>query len=283
MAILHSSAAQEREFAFSDRDFRFLSQLANEKTGIQLPEHKRDMVYARVSRRIRALGMNSFTQYCELLTSPAADEEITHLINAITTNLTHFFREKHHFDHLRQQVLMPALQRRDRRIRIWSAGCSSGMEPYSIAMTVRSMTEQLASWDVKILATDIDTNMLARGQRGEYPAEEFANIPAALRGDVIAPKAQGPMQMKDVLRQMVAFKPLNLLQPWPMKGPFDAIFCRNVVIYFDKPTQQTLFARMAKLLRPEGFLYIGHSENITRISTEFDLVGKTIYRLKGGA
>jgi chemotaxis protein methyltransferase CheR len=155
--------SEEREFAFSERDFRFLADLANQKTGIVLSDQKRDMVYARVSRRLRALGLTEFQQYCELLKSPTGDSEMGNLVNAITTNLTHFFREKHHFEHLQQEVLLPLQARGVRRLRIWSAGCSSGMEPYSIAMTVKHALAPIEGWDARILATDIDTNMLDRG------------------------------------------------------------------------------------------------------------------------
>ncbi|MDX1975548.1 MAG: protein-glutamate O-methyltransferase [Rickettsiales bacterium] len=267
---------EEREFAFSDREFRFLAELANKKTGIQLPPQKRDMVYSRLTRRLRALKLTSFAQYCDLVSGPAGEEEMGHLVNAITTNLTHFFREGHHFEHLRDYVLQPLIKGGSRKLRIWSAGCSSGMEPYSIAMTVKHTLKDVAAWDAKILATDIDTNMLARGQKGEYTADEYGSIPAEYRADVS--KNGDVMQMSDALRRLIAFNHLNLLEHWPMKGMFDAIFCRNVVIYFDKATQEKLFARMAKHLSPQGFLYIGHSENITKICPQFELIGRTIYR-----
>lgn len=269
----------EREFAFSDADFLFLSTLANDKTGIQLADHKRDMVYSRISRRLRALGLTSFRHYCDLLTGPDGEDEMGHLVNAITTNLTHFFRESHHFDHLRDHLISPVMQTKQRKLRIWSAGCSSGMEPYSIAMTMKHTIKDIAAWDARILATDIDTNMLNRGVQGEYTADEYDNIPSPYRSYVTQTRHGDTMQMADSLKQLIAFKHLNLLESWPMKGSFDAIFCRNVVIYFDKPTQTKLFARMASLLSPNGFLYIGHSENITKICPQFELIGRTIYRL----
>lgn len=271
-------ASKEKEFAFSDREFRFLATLANEKTGIQLPDHKRDMVYARVVRRLRALNLTSFADYCDLMSGPEGDAELGNLVNAITTNLTHFFREKHHFEHLRDQLLTPMMQSKQRQLRIWSAGCSSGMEPYSIAMTIKHTLKDIAAWDARILATDIDTAMLDRGTRGEYTADEYESIPPSYRSDVMLNKQADTMQMSSKLQSLIAFKQLNLLESWPMKGPFDAIFCRNVVIYFDKSTQTKLFARMASLLSPNGFLYIGHSENITKICPQFELIGRTIYR-----
>ena len=277
MAVI-AKQEEDREFAFSDLDFRFLADLANQKTGIVLSEQKRDMVYARISRRLRALGYTAFSQYCAYLESSEGDAEIGHLINAITTNLTHFFREKHHFQHLREEVLMPLQQSDARRLRIWSAGCSSGMEPYSIAMTAAHALDNFARWDAKILATDIDTNMLDKGMRGEYTLDEYANIPQAYRGDVTCDERAGTMMMSPALKQWIAFKHLNLLEAWPMRGIFDAIFCRNVVIYFDKPTQAKLFDRMAELLEVGGWLYIGHSENLAKVTDRFELLGRTIYR-----
>ncbi len=258
----------EREFDFSGDDFKFLSALAYEKTGIVLSEQKKDMVYGRLARRLRALGLSSFTEYCKILEADS-EEEMVHLVNAITTNLTSFFRENHHFDHLRDN-----LDKNAKRIRIWSAACSAGMEPYSIAMVLKSTLGN--SCDAKILATDIDSNMLAKGTAGEYAVNEFEHIPTEYRKYVNTSGNQ--VVMDDSLKQLIAFKQLNLLEGWPMKGPFDAIFCRNVMIYFDKETKQKLVDRLADLLKPGGWLYIGHSENMHGISDRFELAGRTIYR-----
>lgn len=270
----------EREFSFSDKEFRFLAELANKRTGIVLAEHKKDMVYSRLVRRLRALGLRSFAEYCELMQGEQGQEEIGNLVNAITTNLTSFFREKHHFEHLRDTVLAPLAARppSPKRLRIWSAGCSAGMEPYSLAMTVKSAFKDLQNWDAKILATDIDTNMLKTGSEGEYDAGQYENIPPAFRGDVARAGNGDRIRMSDELKRLLAFKHLNLLESWPMKGPFDAVFCRNVVIYFDKPTQARLFNRIADLIVPGGWLYIGHSENLFKVCDRFELVGRTIYR-----
>lgn len=271
---------EEREFSFSDKEFRFLAELANKRTGIVLAEHKKDMVYSRLVRRLRALKLNSFAEYCEMMNGEQGQEEIGNLVNAITTNLTSFFREKHHFEHLRDEVLAPlaAAPPSPRRLRLWSAGCSAGMEPYSIAMTVKSAFKDIKSWDARILATDIDTNMLNTGMEGEYAAEQYDNIPSAYRGDVSRLEKQERIRMSDDLKALIAFKHLNLLESWPMKGMFDAVFCRNVVIYFDKPTQAKLFNRIADLIVPDGWLYIGHSENLFKVCDRFELVGRTIYR-----
>lgn len=270
---------QNREFAFSEHDFRFIVNLVNEQTGIVLASHKQDMVYSRLARRLRALGLRSFAEYCDLVKHDTEGGEIGNLVNAITTNLTSFFREEHHFRHLHDAVLAPLVRTSpaQKRLRIWSAGCSSGMEPYSIAMTIQSALRHAKGWDARILATDIDTNMLATGEGGEYPLSEYEHIPSAYRGDVHK-NARNKIEMAQELKDLIAFKPLNLLEKWPMRGSFNAVFCRNVVIYFDKETQKTLFSRIADQLQPDGWLYIGHSENLFGVSDRFELVGRTIYR-----
>ena len=272
-----SRQPEDREFSFSDADFRFLAELVNARTGIVLAAHKKDMVYSRLARRLRALNLGSFSEYCELVRDEVAGaDEMGNLVNAITTNLTNFFREGHHFDHLREKVLSPMAQGHDKRLRIWSAGCSSGMEPYSIAMTVKGAIRDLKSWDARILATDIDTNMLNTGMSGRYVSDQADNIPVTYRHDMTQHGSH--IEVSDALKNLITFKPLNLLEWWPMKGPFDVVFCRNVVIYFDKPTQEKLFNRVADLLKPEGWLYIGHSENLFKVCDRFELVGRTIYR-----
>jgi chemotaxis protein methyltransferase CheR len=266
--------APDREFAFSKEDFEFLSAVAYEKTGIVLKDHKFDMVYARIARRLRALGLTSVNAYCKLLESEQGHDEMGNLVNAITTNLTSFFREPHHFEHLRKEVLEPfARQTKENRLRIWSAGCSAGAEPYSIAMTMRESIPNLERRDCKILATDIDTSMLDKGRKGEYPEEWIEKIPAPLRKKYVEGN-----QLNESVRSLISFKPLNLLESWPHKGPFDAIFCRNVVIYFDKETQAPLFDRYANMLKPGGYLYIGHSETLHNICDRFTLVDKTTYQ-----
>lgn len=269
---------REREFAFSNDDFRFLTELVGERTGIVLAQHKKDMVYSRLARRLRVLGLKSFAEYCEMVQGEQGADEIGNLVNAITTNLTNFFREGHHFEHLRDHVLAPMARNKERRLRLWSAGSSSGMEAYSMAMTVRAALKDVDAWDARILATDIDTNMLRTGREGSYPLDQLENIPPDYRRDVLRDKKNECIVMSDALKQLIAFKTLNLLEHWPMKGPFDAIFCRNVVIYFDRPTQQALFNRMAQLLKPDGWLYIGHSENLFKVCDRFKTAGRTIYR-----
>lgn len=269
---------EDREFIFSDADYRFISDLAHQRVGIMFGPQKKEMVYARLSRRLRALDLPDFAAYRELLASEDGRTEIENLVNAVTTNITSFFREAHHFSHIAETVLPEIQAAGQRRLRFWSAGCSMGMEAYSLALTLLHELKELAGYDVRILATDIDTNVLATGREGLFPQEQWEKIPTPLRRYVRHDEMTGTIEMAEELRRMVAFKPLNLLEPWPVRGPFDAIFCRNVVIYFDKPTQRTLFARFAELLKPGGWLYIGHSENLFNVSDAFEPVGRTIYR-----
>jgi chemotaxis protein methyltransferase CheR len=273
----------ENRAAFSDADFAAITALVQETSGIVLGPTKRDLVFGRLNRRLRTLGLRDFAAYRALLAGPDGEAEIAEMINALTTNLTSFFRESHHFSFLADEILPDLLgapvraSAPQRRLRIWSAACSSGEEPYSIAMILSKALVGKGAWDVRILATDIDTNMVAAAEAGCYEAERGAAIPPHFR-HLATQLADGSVAMSDTLKQLIAFKPLNLLQAWPMRGKFDAIFCRNVVIYFDKPTQRTLFDRFADILQPDGWLFIGHSESLLGVSDRFDRVGRTIYR-----
>ncbi|MSQ69138.1 MAG: protein-glutamate O-methyltransferase CheR [Gammaproteobacteria bacterium] len=272
----------EREFEFLDRHFQFLRQLAGKHAGINLTEAKRDLVYGRITRRLRALKLTGFDAYCDLLTQQP-HEELGDFINAITTNLTSFFREPHHFDFIRDHLLpnWRATRGAAPRLRCWSAGCSTGEEPYSLAMTLLDALPVAACHDVKILATDIDTNVLAHAAAGIYGLEPVLALSAPQRRRWFR-RGKDPHQnhacVVPALRQVINFLPLNLMDSWPMKGPLDLIFCRNVVIYFDKPTQRRLFDRYAELLAPDGHLIIGHSETLYGVSDQFELVGRTTYR-----
>jgi len=269
-----------RSFTFGEEDFAALRELVKTHTGIHLSEQKREMVYGRLSRRLRALGLESFRAYREILERGDRDE-LTQFCNAITTNLTSFFREGHHFQYLREQLLAPraAEARGTRRLRFWSAGCSTGEEPYSLAMTIHEALSDVRRWDIRILATDLDTEVLGRGQRGLYDEERVRGLAPQRLGRFFRPEgAAGPYAVRQELKDLIAFRELNLMHALPMKGPLDAIFCRNVVIYFDKDTQRQLFARIARLQRPGDILFLGHSESLYRVSDEYTLVGKTIYR-----
>ncbi len=270
-----------REFAFSEDDFRAIAQKVRDKTGIVLSDTKRNLVYGRLGRRLRTLGCSSFEAYLALLDNgPDAEAEQAAMINAITTNLTGFFREKHHFETLAKEAIPELIKSsgHDRRLRIWSAGCSSGEEPYTIAMTVLRALPARDNWDALILATDIDTNMIATGRAGLYDAEKVLPVPSELARRFVIRVDADTVEMAPALKQIIRFKPLNLLDPWPMRGKFDAIFCRNVVIYFDKDTQRKLFNRYAEFLKPEGWLFIGHSESLFRVSDHFRHLGRTTYR-----
>jgi chemotaxis protein methyltransferase CheR len=276
--IVTGTRSAERTFTLTERDYREIVQIVLENSGIVLADAKRDLVYGRLSPRLRQLGCGSFAEYLRHLEGPGGQDEQIALVNAITTNLTAFFREVHHFDYLSGTIL-PRLKKENpgRRLRIWSAGCSSGQEPYSIAMVLKRTLLDLPKWDALVLATDIDSNMVAHGKAGLYDSEVAATIPASY-GKYVETSDDGRLAMADSLKQLIRFRRLNLIGPWPMSGPFDIIFCRNVVIYFDKETQRTLFDRFADMLRPEGWLFIGHSESLNRVSDRFRHLGQTIYQ-----
>lgn len=271
-----------RDFDFTDEDFERLCALSAQHAGIALSSSKRHMVYSRLVRRLRALRLPGFQQYCELL-QDGDQGEVVQFVNAITTNLTSFFREPHHFEHLGSELLPYLLERRakQRRLRIWSAGCSTGEEPYSIAMTVAECVPQRRDWDIRILATDLDTEVLAKAEAGIYERSRVASLDAKrlkrwfLKGKG---KAENLVRVRSELRDLISFRQLNLNRPWPLRGPFDAVFCRNVVIYFDKPTQRILFDRFADITAADGYLYIGHSETLYRVCERYAPLGKTIYR-----
>lgn len=280
----HKPAFDKREFPMTDRDFAFIRSLAKKHTGIELGDHKKEMIYSRIVRRIRSLRLDSFASYCAYLESNL-EQELTDFINAITTNLTSFFRESHHFDFLGDTVLPELKERRqmEKRIRIWSAGCSTGEEPYSLAMVLHEAMKNTSGWNARILATDLDSNVVAHGRAGIYSGERFANVDSKLVNKYFSrvsdtTVSEGSLVAGQELKQYITFNRLNLLGQWPMKGKFDVIFCRNVVIYFSKETQRTLFDRYADILNPDGYLFIGHSESLHGVSRRFESLGRTIYR-----
>jgi len=277
-----AAAEAGREFAFSDADFRELVQIAYQRAGIALSDNKRDLVYSRVSRRLRALDMTSFREYREALNA-GDDTELERFINAISTNHTKFFREAHHLSHFKDHVAAAFAKSQGGgrgRLRVWSAGCSSGEEPYSIALILRQEIPDTARHDIRILATDIDTDILRKASRGDYPVTSLDEIPDRYRklfqskGDEEAER----VVVDDKVRSLITFRRLNLIETWPVKGPFDAIFCRNVMIYFDQKTRTRLIERFTSLIRPRGWLYIGHSESLIGAHPGLSLVGRTIYR-----
>lgn len=264
-----------REFSFSTEDFHAIRQLIHRHAGILLADGKRDMVYSRLARRLRALRIADFSLYLQHLRSDP--KEWQPFVNALTTNLTAFFREPHHFQWLRE--FARTLERRP--IRIWCAACSTGEEPYSIAMTLADLFGD--SVPVQILATDIDTQVLDQARQGVYALERAEEIPEPFlnrfflrgRGD-----SAGLMRIKPGLRSQVSFRQLNLLQErWPLRGPFDAIFCRNVMIYFDRQTQYRVLRKFPPLLHADSLLFAGHAESFQHAADLFRPQGRTVYAL----
>jgi len=274
---------KKREFALSHEEFKKLTGLVHSLTGIVLGDHKKDMVYSRLARRLRQLGLQSFSQYCALLDSKKAAQETGFLVNAITTNLTKLYRESHHFDSMAEYLTDISRDKirnsGDKSLLIWSAGCSSGEEPYSIASTILSKVPSLGQWNLRILATDLDTNMLDTGRAGIYPKSALDGIPEAYQPVIkehITLK-DNKIHVKDRAKSLVHFKQLNLLHDWPMKRKFDVIFCRNVLIYFDNPTKDNLVRRYADQLLPNGMLFLGHSESLLNKPDDLQLIGRTSY------
>jgi len=268
---------------YTDTDFRRLQGIAQEQAGICLPDTKKALVYARVSRRVREMQMGSFEAYLQFATSPAGTVELEKLICALTTNVTGFFRERNHFDHLRTEVmpsLIPLL-RQGKKIRMWSAACSTGQEPWSIAMTTLGSFPEIGSFDFRILATDINSEVVARAAEGIYARDELEGIPERERSLYLVDHG-GSASMSASLRALPSFRVLNLNAGWPFRGSFSVIFCRNVVIYFDDTTREALWARLAERLEPGGFLYVGHSERVAN-AAQCGLINiaPTIYKKEG--
>lgn len=271
------------EMAYTADDFRAIAAMAQADAGIHLPSSKASLVYSRLAKRLRALHLSSFRDYCALVGSHEGAAERVEMLCALTTNVTRFFRERHHFEHLERDVL-PALVERARaggKARLWSAACSTGQEAYSIALSILAVEPQAARLDIKVLATDIDPHVIAEARAGVYRESALVDVPADMRARRFPPRGDDFEADAD-LRALVAFRVLNLNGPWPMRGQFDAIFCRNVAIYFDEPTQHALWARFATRMARGGWLYIGHSERVAGpAAAELAPGGVTAYRLAG--
>ena len=268
---------KNKEFEFTKRDFERVRSLIYRKAGISLADSKQEMVYSRVARRLRAVGMKSFEVYLDTLEGGRFDEEWEPFVNALTTNLTSFFREEHHFPILAEHV-----KGRKGTLEVWCAASSTGEEPYSIAITLCEVFGTLNP-PAKIIATDIDTNVLNTAQAGVYSLDKLDKMtPDRKRRYFLRGKGKnaGLVQVRPELREMITYRQLNLLSDdWPIRGGFDAIFCRNVMIYFDKATQGKILARMCRLMKPDALLFAGHSENFQYASNAFKLRGKTVYQL----
>lgn len=274
-----TAPSRDSEFQLTDRDFNFIKQFIARQAGIELSDAKRNLVYSRLVRRLRALKLPTFSAYCSHL-EEGDQTELEHCVNALTTNLTAFFREAHHFAFLERELLPTLIrEKRDKELRVWSAGCSTGEEPYSLAMVLSECMPE--NWTVRVLATDLDSSVVATGAAGQYTMDRITGITDTrrkrwfLRGKGAH---EGQVRVRPELRDMITFKRLNLQDPWPLRQKFDFIFCRNVVIYFNKDTQRVLFERFAEQLTPGGHLFIGHSETLYRVSDRFKLLGSTVYQ-----
>lgn len=270
-----------KEFVFAARDFERVRALIYRRAGIALADSKQEMVYSRLARRLRAKGLSSFEVYLDLLERNPADDEWEAFTNALTTNLTSFFREAHHFP-----ILAAHVKAVKEPITVWCSASSTGEEPYTIAMTLCEAFNTLTP-PVQIIATDIDTNVLVTAENGIYPLERVEKMPPAqvkrffLRGKG---DKEGFVRVRPELRKLITFKQLNLLaDSWPISGQFDVIFCRNVMIYFDKQTQSKILSRFVPLMKPNGLLFAGHSENFLYSTNALKLRGKTVYELSGAA
>ena len=273
------------EFAFDMADFKQIAAMLHADSGIFLAEEKASLVYGRLIKRLRVLGMASFKDYCRLLAGDNGGDERQRMLAALTTNVTSFFRERHHFDYLQSTVLPPLLRKAKGggRVRIWSAGCSKGHEPLSIAVTILGCMPEAADYNVKILATDIDPEVVKHARRAVYAGEDVGELPpqATRHFRPAAGMPEGALMATEALTSLITFNELNLIASWPMKSRFDVIFCRNVAIYFNPATQAALWDRFAGALQPEGHLFIGHSERLSDAANRrFVPVGTTMYRLK---
>lgn len=272
------NAALEREFAFSDLEFKQICKLIYERAGIHLTPSKKDMVYSRLARRLRANNISTFSDYLDIVETNSGPEREA-FVNALTTNVTSFYREAHHFEILAQHVKNLPKQR---FINIWCNAASTGQEPYTIAMTMMDLFDGVTP-PVHIIATDIDTNALQKASAGVYTMEDAKNLPKdLLERHFLKGRADktGSIKIRQELRDMVSFAPLNLLDAqWPIKGPFDAVFCRNVMIYFDKATQNNILRRFIPMMQRDALMFAGHSESLQGLNDVFQLRGKTVYNL----
>jgi len=262
----------------TDGEFEYFRSIVYRETGINLSDMKKSLLQSRLMRRMRELRLYTYSDYAHFMEGRYHDELI-YFINAVTTNKTEFFRESQHFEVLLDKVFPEFDSEGKKTIRIWSAGCSTGEEPYSIAMTVFQHYKAQSSASVKILATDIDTQVLQTAVSGVYKEDQISDMdPSLIRKYMVAGK-EGVYRVNEEVRKMITFKRLNLLdEDYPMKKKFNCIFCRNVVIYFDKPTQKCLFEKFYDYLEDDGYLFVGHSENLSGLTDKFKLIGRTVYR-----
>ena len=275
-----SGATYHMECTISTDQFERFRTLIYDESGISLGEQKRTLLVSRLSKRLRELDLETFSEYYATVTEDQTREEFTRLLDLISTNKTDFFREPKHFDFLREQII-PELER-TKRVRIWSSACSSGEEPYTIAMTLFDAAQNPGQWDFKILASDLSTRVLAKAAAGTYDEERVRDVlPDVVRRHFLRGRGEsaGLIKVKPHLAEMIQFRRLNLMDDhFPIKSSLDLIFCRNVMIYFDRPTQGTLVNKFHHYLKPGGYLFIGHSESLQWVSHPFTLLAPTIYQ-----
>ncbi|MBW3097393.1 protein-glutamate O-methyltransferase [Pseudohoeflea coraliihabitans] len=284
-AILSAGSPEEclvsGEYPLTRRDLSEIAALIHADAGIALNEGKASLVYSRLSKRLRRIGLTSFRDYCQFVGTNEGQAERREMLSSLTTNFTKFFRENHHFEYLERTVLPPlvARARAGGRVRIWSAGCSDGSEPYSIALTVLRAMPEAASADFKILATDIDPKILDKARAGVYETAALETVDPLTRKQLFRKVSDSAFGIDGKVKALITYRELNLMSQWPFRGPFDIIFCRNVVIYFDEPTQVRIWRRYADMLAPGGHLFIGHSERLWgEAKACFENVGITTYR-----
>ena len=260
----------------STAQFEQVRRIVYEKCGINLTPGKEELVKSRLVKRLQALDLHSIDEYLAFVKRDLAGKELAQMLDVLTTNKTYFYRESAHFDYLCQEIL-PRL--RQQKLRIWSAGCSSGEEPYTIGALLREQLKNVDRYDIRILATDLSMRVLQKAKEATYPADAFNEMPPQLLQKYFTPTNSSPRayRVNDNVRKLVTFARLNLLESWPMKGPFDVIFCRNVMIYFDLPTRDRLVNRYYDLLAPGGYLFIGHSESLNGINHQYKYVQPAAY------
>lgn len=274
-----------QETEISDADFKRVAQAVYKHCGIHLTDAKRQLVSARLAKRVRAMGYKTYREYLDSVLADPNGEEFTILIDSLSTNLTSFFRENDHFIFLKTKLIPLIVQERggsNRYIRAWSAGCSTGEEPYTIAITLMESLPQPTSWDIRLMASDISTKVLAQASAGTYTADKVQVVSPQLKAKYFEPRKMPDgtpaYTVNPMIRNLITFKYANLMEPFPFQGPMDFIFCRNVMIYFDKPTQEKLVNRYYQMLRPGGYLFTGHSESLTGVKHPFKYVQATIYQ-----
>lgn len=287
-AILSTGSPSDRlagtDSPLTRKDLAAIADMIYADAGIYLNESKASLVYSRLSKRLRKIGLKSFQDYCELVNSERGADERREMLSQLTTNFTKFYREQHHFDHLADEVLPELIKRAKSggRIRIWSSACSLGHEPYSIAMTVLSKFPDAKQYDFRILASDIDPKVVKSASEGIYTADAIAPVPMDMKREYFQTLDRGQYQVAQKVKDLISFRELNLIGSWPFKGKFDVIFCRNVVIYFDDETQSRIWQRYADVIMRDGILYIGHSERLSGpAKPKFENVGVTAFQYRG--